>query len=112
MDNLCIDLKHKKIHHEINEKLVPILKTHTGKFSVYMLNDEAMENFQKIIKNKCNENAKTTKCIQTLIEHKFSKSNDEIKSNMKILNEANARLESQNQELKELILKSLLKQEI
>ena len=134
MDNLCIDLKHKKIHHEINQKLEPILKTNTGKFLVYMLNDETMEHFKKIIKKKCNEKENESKSIQTMIEHKFSKSNNEIKLNMKILNdelksklklsndemnlnmkmlnEANARLETQNQELKELILKSFLKQDI
>ena len=102
MDNLCIDLRHKKIHHVFNQKLEPILKTHTGKFSDYFLNDEAMEHFKKIIKDKCNEKANTTKCIQTLIEHKFSESQDEIRLNMNILS---ARLEK-------LIQKSFLKQEI
>lgn len=99
MDNVCIDLKQKQIQYVNNQKFVPILTTHTGKFSVYMLNDETMEHFKTIIKNKCNEKANTSKCMKSMIEHKFL--------------ESNAKFERQSQELKELkelIEKSFLTQ--
>ncbi|CAO1407474.1 unnamed protein product [Diamesa serratosioi] len=124
MDNLCIDLKHKTVEYEINDKQVPILKFHSGKSTAYILQDETLDKFNDIICNRNNEVTDVTQTIETLIAESkqmkinISESNQcqqmEMKSNTKFLNdqindhnaELKSKLDKQNQEL------SLLKQMI
>lgn len=117
MNNLCIDLKHKTVEYEINEKQEPILKFYSGKSTEYKLQDETLDNFNDIISNKSNGEIDVTQTIQTMITEsqfemktKMAESQMETKSNLKLLNiqikdhneELNAKLDKQNQELSEL----------
>lgn len=78
MDNLCIDLKSKKVKYEINQKQEPILMFCSGKSSTYKLNDETLDKFYNIISNRSDDETDVGLSIQNLIETKIDLLNNHI----------------------------------
>ena len=123
MDNLCIDLKHKTVEYEINEKQEPILKFYSGKSTAYIMHDETLEKFNNIISKRSDEETDVTQFIQTIIESqskqmksKMSETQIEMKTNMNLLidhiNYQNAKLDNELLELKQMIHKLVTKNDV